>query len=306
MEVIYLKGQEINVWHDIVAAIGFFDGLHRGHQALIDEVKEVASQKKLKTALITFDHHPLYVLKMMPEEKYLTTMEDRQRILEKQDIDYLFVICFTREVAALSPKAFIEHYLVPCHIQHIVCGFDFHFGQANQGNAQDFYDYFQVSVVDEVVDHDMKISSSRIRQELQLGHIEIANQLLNYPYRIKGVVIQGKQIGRTIGFPTANVDYQSYFLPKRGVYAVKVIIDHCVYLGMCNIGFNPTFHALKKLSLEVNILDFHQDVYGKEICVVFYQQLRDEKQFQSRDELMNQLQNDQQKVREVMKGVVCL
>lgn len=302
MEVIYLNGQDINVHDDVVAAIGFFDGLHKGHLALIDEVNRVAKDKHFKKALITFDHHPLYVLGIVDEEKYLTTIEDRKTLLEKQGIDYLFVICFTKEVAALSPQTFIQKYLIPCRIQHIVCGFDFHFGKANLGSAEDFKDFFKVSVIDEVSDHAIKISSSRIRQELQLGHIEIANQLLNRPYRIKGMIIKGKQIGRTIGFPTANVDYQSYFLPKRGVYAVKMIIDGKTYLGMCNIGLNPTFQTLNHLSLEVNILDFHQDIYGKEVVVEFYQQLRDEKKFDSQDQLIAQLKYDQNRVRNLLKG----
>ena len=302
MEVIYLKGQEIDIHDDVVAAIGFFDGLHKGHMALIDEVKRVAKEKHFKKAMITFDHHPLCVLGIVDEEKYLTTIEDRKKLLEKQGIDYLFVICFTKDVAALSPKDFIQHYLVSCHIQHIVCGFDFHFGKANLGSAEDFKDFFKVSVIDEVSDHEIKISSSRIRQELQEGHIEIANQLLNRPYQIKGMVIQGKQIGRTIGFPTANVDYQSYFLPKRGVYAVKIIVDGKTYLGMCNIGLNPTFHALNHLSLEVNILDFHQDIYGKEVIVEFYQQLRNEKKFENYNQLVDQLKYDQNRVRVLLKG----
>ena len=304
MEVIYLKGQELNIQHDIVGAIGFFDGLHKGHMALVDEVCRISQETGYKKALITFDHHPLYVLKQVKEEKYLTTITDRQELLEKKGIDYLFVICFSKEVAALSPQDFIQQYLIPCHIQHIVCGFDFRFGKNNQGDVKTLQQcsYFTVSVVDEVIDHHQKISSSRIRESLQNGDIPMVNHLLGRVYKIKGKVIYGKQIGRTIGFPTANIDYQSYLLPQRGVYAVKVIIDGQVYLGMCNIGLNPTFHALNHFSLEVNIFEFHQDIYGKEVVVEFYQQLRSEKKFQSQEELMQQLHYDQNCVRKILKG----
>jgi len=300
MEVIQLNHQQFNINEPICSAIGFFDGLHIGHMALVDEVIKVGNEKNYKKALMTFDHHPLYVLGYLKEERYLTTMEDRKKILEEKGIDYLFVIEFTKEVASLSPQDFINKYLVSLSIQHIVCGFDFHFGDKNSGGIADFQNCkdLDVSVIDEVIYKNEKISSTRIRHILNEGYIDEMTSLLGRHYCISGRVIQGKQIGRTIGFPTANVDYQSYFLPRNGVYAVKVYIQDQSYLGMCNIGFNPTFKALDKPSLEINILDFNQDIYDETIIVEFYSLMRKEKAFSSKEELIQQLTIDQNYVRE--------
>lgn len=135
MEIVYLDGQKVNIVEPICSAIGFFDGLHIGHMALVNEVKRVSEQKGYKKALMTFDHYPLYVLGKIKEEKYLTSMNDRISLLEKEGLDYLFIVKFTKEVAALSPEDFINQYLIDLHVKHIVCGFDFRFGKYNAGNT---------------------------------------------------------------------------------------------------------------------------------------------------------------------------
>lgn len=300
MEIIYLKeNTKFELSQPVVGAIGFFDGLHVGHMALVQEVERVAKEKKYLKALITFDHHPLYVLGHLKEEKYLTSIEDRYALLEKRGFDYLFVIEFTKTVAALSPQEFIQKYLICCGIQHVVCGFDFHFGYKNQGDSQTLIDCpsFDVSVIDEVIYKGKKISSSRIRQHLQNGQMQDLNELLGKHYRIHGRVIHGRHIGHSLGFPTANIDYNSYFLPCGGVYAVKVYVDNKEYMGMCNIGYNPTFDALDKMSLEVYILDFHQDIYGQDIAIEFYELIRKEMTFDSKEKLIEQLNHDQQYIR---------
>lgn len=306
MEVIYLKGQNVDINEPVCSAIGFFDGLHIGHMALVDEVISVAHKYNYKKALMTFDHYPLFVLGMMKEEKVLTSMDDRIHILEDKGIDYLFVIEFTKEVAALSPQLFIQRYLLNCHIQHVVCGFDFRFGGHNEGNAQTLIDCqcLHTTVVDEVLYKNEKISSSRIRCLLENGQMKDMNALLGRKYTISGIVIKGRQIGRSIGFPTANIDYGAYFLPCNGVYVVKVYIDGQAYLGMCNIGFNPTFTALDKQSLEVNILDFYRDIYGRNIVVEFYEMIRSEKPFDSKDDLIKQLKTDQNYVRKYFEKTI--
>lgn len=295
MKVIYLRGQKVDIEQPICSAIGFFDGLHVGHMALVDEVIKVSNEKGYAKALMTFDHYPLYVLGKITEEKYLTSMDDRIAILEDKGIDYLFVIEFTKEVAAISPETFIERYLINCHIQHVVCGYDFRFGACNSGDPITLKKHTDlgVSVIDEVIYKDEKISSSRIRNHLERGQIEDLNELLGRQYTIKGEVIKGRRIGHSIGFPTANIDYHSYFLPVNGVYGVKVYIQGQCYIGMCNIGYNPTFTALDKPSLEVNIFDFNQDIYGEKIVVEFYLFIRKEKSFHNKDELIQQLNLDQ-------------
>ncbi|MEG0275437.1 MAG: bifunctional riboflavin kinase/FAD synthetase [Coprobacillus sp.] len=303
MEVIYLNGQQLNINEPICTALGFFDGLHIGHMALIKEVIKEADEMGYKKALMTFDHHPLYILGVMKEEQYLTTMDDRIRILEEMGLDYLFVIEFTKEVAALKPLDFIQKYIISQNVKHVVCGFDFKFGDKNSGNSQTLKDCheFKTSVIDEVMFHNQKISSTRIRDILQKGNINEINHLLGREYCISGKVIKGRQIGKTIGFPTANVDYNAYFLPCGGVYATKVYLDDEVFIGMCNIGYNPTFVALDKPSLEVFILDFNRNIYGCDLHVEFYHLIRKEQTFSSKDELVKQLYNDQEYVRAYFK-----
>lgn len=303
MEVIYLSGQQVNIPEKICSAIGFFDGLHIGHMALVDEVKRVGNKKGYKKALMTFDHYPLYVLGKMKEEKYLTSMEDRIQILEKEGMDYLFVIEFTKDVAKLSPQDFIDQYLVSLNVHHVVCGFDFRFGNRNAGDIDTLKtsSYFDVSVIDEVVYQGEKISSTRIRQVLEDGDIDQMNQLLGRKYCISGMIIEGRRIGHSIGFPTANVDYQDYFLPTQGVYVVKAYVCNQEYLGMCNIGYNPTFTALDKPSLEVNLLDFADDIYHQHMVVEFYHLIRKEQSFSCKEELIKQLNIDKKSVREYFK-----
>lgn len=299
MKTIYIKENEKqNLTIPIVSAVGFFDGLHLGHMALIQEVERVAKQKHYAKALMTFDHYPLYVLGKIDEEKYLTSMQDRQNILSQMGFDYLFVIEFTQEVAALSPEDFIEKYLVGCHIKHVVCGFDFRFGYRNQGDTKtlNHHPSFALSVIDEVLYKGEKISSSRIRNHLQEGKIHDLNELLGRHYQIKGQVIHGRRIGHSIGFPTANIDYADYFLPCGGVYVVKVFLHQKMYLGMCNIGYNPTFESLPQKSLEVHILDFDEEIYGELLTVEFYDLLRKEKPFASQEQLIAQLVYDRQQV----------
>lgn len=305
MEIIYLNGQKVNIDEPVCSAVGFFDGLHKGHMALVNEVIRVAKQKHYKTALMTFDHHPLFVLGKLKEERYITTMEDRQEILEKLGIDYLLIIEFNQEVASLLPQDFIQNYIYHCHIQHIVCGFDFHFGQKNKGSYHDFEKcpYVDVSVIDEVEYQGEKISSTRIRSLLEQGQIDEMNEILGRHYRVKGRVIRGRQIGHSIGFPTANIDYNAYFLPKRGVYAVKLYWNHQDYLGMCNIGLNPTFTALDKPSLEVHIFDFHQDIYDEDVIIEFYRKMRDEVHFQKKEELILQLRKDQKQIQDFFQDL---
>lgn len=300
MEIIYLDHQKLNIHEPICSAIGFFDGLHLGHMQLVDKVIEISKEKGMKKALMTFDHHPLYVLGRITKEHYLTSMRDRIQLLEDKGIDYLFIIQFTKEVATLSPQDFIDKYLIQLSIQHVVCGFDFHFGFQNLGDAKTLKNYDQhhlnVTVIDEVIYDGEKISSTRIRKVIELGHMGLAKKLLGRRYMIRGKVIAGRRLGRNFGFPTANIDYSNYFLPKRGVYAVEVIVGQQSYLGMCNVGYNPTVGTLNRKSVEVNIFDFDEDIYGQEIRILFIKKIRDEKQFSNQNELIKQLRCDKESI----------
>ncbi|MEE0966537.1 MAG: bifunctional riboflavin kinase/FAD synthetase [Bacilli bacterium] len=302
MEIVYLdENTQLNNDVSIVSAIGFFDGLHLGHMALVDRVIEVADKKGCKKALMTFDHHPLYVLGRMSKDYYLTSMMDRKHILKNKGIDYLFVIKFSKQVAGLSPKDFIETYLIRLNIHHVVCGFDFHFGSKNSGNSETLKTYnpsiLKVDVIDEVLYLNEKISSTRTRKAIEDGDMRLAAMLLNRFYKITGTVIDGRKLGRKLGFPTANINYGSYLLPAIGVYAVYVYIDNKKYLGMCNVGHNPTVGTLEKRSVEVHIIDFDEKIYDKIVEIEFIEKTRGEVHFKSQDELIQQLKKDKESIK---------
>ena len=213
-----IKMEEANLKEPLSLAIGFFDGLHLGHMSLINEVLKYKGETK--TAVMSFDVHPLCVLKGEKRQSIIT-LEEKKELLEEMGIDYLLVIHFTKEVAALSPQAFIDEYLNKLPLKRLVCGYDFHFGVHNSGNIEDLKKQsFDLIVKDAVMYNETeKVSSTLIKKLMDQGMIEEVNTLLDRPYQVKGTVIHGKQRGRLIGFPTLNIDYGMKYLPKRGVYA---------------------------------------------------------------------------------------
>ncbi len=303
MEIVYLDGINCIENESIVSAIGFFDGLHIGHLELVKEVFKISKAKGYKSALMTFDYHPSYILGFTQKEEWLMSMNDRIDLLKEMNMDYLFVIEFNKDVAGLSANEFIDGYIVKNGIKHIVCGFDFRFAYKNSGTIETLKQchLFDVSVIDEVLYKNEKISSSRIRRELDLGHLREVNTLLGRPYSISGNVIKGRQIGRTIGYPTANIDYSSYHLPLIGVYAIKVLYNYHIYMGMCNIGYNPTFNDLNHLSLEIHLFDFEGDLYEQNLKIYFYDYIRSEKKFESKQHLIDQLNKDKKDIIQLFK-----
>lgn len=303
METETLKLHEIKQsTQNYVVAIGFFDGLHLGHQALIREVLKVAKEKSLMPAVMTFPSHPLAVLNGVKTTS-LTSLADRLDLLEAMGIEKVFLIDFNKEVAALSPQAFIDAYLMQNNVKHVVVGYDFRFGDHNKGNIHDLdHQSFALSVVDPIMyNKEEKVSSTFIKNLLTQGHIRDANRLLTRPFTIKGEVIHGKQRGRLMGYPTANVDYDHYFVPRRGVYGVKVKVKGQTYDGMANIGRNPTFDDIFKDSLEIYIFDFQDDIYGEMMDVYFYAFTRPEAVFKNMEELKARLDADALEVRKLMK-----
>lgn len=298
MNVVYLDKEYLTDEH-YALALGFFDGLHQGHLALVNKVKKIAKEKHFKSAIMTFDRHPLSLLK---NEKCtsLISSEDRIELLEEMGIDTLFVIRFTMDVAKLSPQAFIDQYLQ--HVSHLVVGFDFHFGYKNEGDISSLSKQsFALSVIEPIMyDEQRKVSSTLIKEMLSKGQVEEAHCLLTRPFTIRGEVVHGKERGRTIGFPTANLNFNSYYVPRRGVYGVKVLIDEDEYYGMGNVGINPTFNELSNDLLEVHIFDLDEDLYGKTIKVEFIKFIRDEKTFSNIEELKLQLKKDEEQIKKAL------
>ncbi len=284
-----------------VACIGYFDGLHLGHQALIKETINQAKLYQCKSALITFSPDPWIVIKKIDKVEHLTPLDKRVALAKEWGIDEVIVIDFTEDVSHLNPKEFIQSILKPCNLKGLVCGFDFHYGFKGEGNVEtlkeDAKGSFSVKVIDSINQENEKISTTRIVDLIKNGEISEANRLLGHTYHVDGIVIKGNQKGRTIGFPTANILLEKDFLiPKPGVYSGHIKLDDETYLAMINIGHNPTFNLVQDLSVEAHILNFHGNIYEKQISLYFTKFLREEQKFESLDELIKQLEIDRNAV----------
>ena len=284
---IYIKDKNfITIPEKICAAIGNFDGVHLGHQRLIEECKKQCQEKGYKSAVLTFYPHPLKVLNNF-DFKYLDTIKDKEIYLEN-DIDYLVVLSTSKELLNSTKNDFIK-FLKLNNVRDIVCGNDFTFGSHKSGTIKDL-SLFNLSVVPDYTTNNIRISSTKIREFLRNGNVVEAKNFLGRYYELQGLVVHGSQIGRTIGFPTANIEENEYLLPKNGVYFGYAIIDKEKYFGMINIGVNPTINLIDKRRLEINIFDFSKDIYGKTIRVGFIDKIRDEKKFDSKEELVKTLE----------------
>ncbi len=288
MKSIFIKDKNfVTLPEPVCAAIGNFDGVHLGHQKLIDECK----RHNYKSAVLTFYPHPSVFLKKIPNYPLITPLEIKTDILSRLGIDYLIVIEFNLEMASMPKDEFIEK-MKFMNIKSCVCGYDFTFGKMAEGTIRDLAKEFEFYEVKKYVFDDVRVSSTYIRELLSSGDVFKAKRLLGRPYSMRGRVKFGNQQGRLIGFPTANIDYKNYFVPKTGVYFVNVKIDNVLYLGMANIGHNPTFNFKENIELEVHIFNFDDDIYDNQVEVIFINRIRDEKRFNNKDELINQLKKD--------------
>ncbi|MDM5327934.1 bifunctional riboflavin kinase/FAD synthetase [Neobacillus sp. CF12] len=293
-------------------ALGYFDGVHRGHQKVILEAKEQAVQKGLHSAVMTFDPHPSVVLgKNQKHVQYITPLPAKIKIIEDLGIDYLFVVHFTTEFANLLPQEFIDQYVIDLNVKHVVAGFDFSYGRMGKGTMESLpfhsREKFTFSVVEKFTSGDEKVSSTRIRKYIRDGKTVQLPELLGRFYQTEGIVVHGDKRGRTIGFPTANVDtIDEYIVPPLGVYAVKIKIGESWYEGVCNVGYKPTFNKeALKVSVEVHIFDFKEDIYGQQVTVEWHQYLRKEQKFTGIDELVSQIERDKQNAIEYFNKRLC-
>lgn len=288
-----------------VCAIGFFDGVHKGHQKVINTAVKEAKSRNLASAVITFHPHPSVVLNQKVKNvKYITPLKEKQKILQKFNVDRLYIIKFNKELSLLSPKDFIDHFIIGLQIKHVVAGFDYTFGHKGKGNMKNISTYannsFTTTVIPKLEENNEKVSSSRIRELLELGEVGEANNLLGRELSIRGSVVEGDKRGRTIGYPTANIRIATdTLLPKIGVYAVTVYHKNMYYEAMANLGIKPTFELEEREpTLEVYIFDFAKDIYGDEIIVEFHSFIRDEKKFSGVDELVQQLSRDEKNIKQ--------
>jgi len=298
MRVLY-DLENLPAFKNAVVTIGTFDGVHLGHQKIIAQLKEEAKQIGGETIIITFHPHPRKIVQHEPLF-LLNTLSEKLHLLRQSGIDNVIVVPFNEAFALQTADEYVKDFLVnKIHPHTIIIGYDHRFGKGRTGDYHTLEKYgtlldFKVKEIPEEVLNEVAISSTQIRNALLAGKIDVANECLGYQYFLEGEVVKGKQIGRTIGFPTANIFIKDAdkLIPAIGVYAVKVFADNVTYGGMLGISLRPTIEESKKVSVEVNIFDFDKDIYDKKIRVEIIAWLREEVKFNSLDELKAALAKD--------------
>ncbi len=283
-----------------IVTSGTFDGVHFGHRKILKKVVENAKKDNAKSVVITYWPHPRFVLGKDPQKlKLISTFDEKTKLIAESGIDYLFKINFTREFSQLTADQFVKSILLEkLNTKKIIIGYDHRFGRNQEGEIAYLEEHknrfgFEVEEIPHQDIHDVTVSSTKIREALQEGEVHIANEYLGRHYSLCGLVTKGEQVGRKIGFPTANIYVPETYklIPGDGVYAVKVKIDDNIYDGMLNIGNRPTVMGQKR-TIEVNIFNFEQDIYGLKIEVDFVEQLRKEQKFENLELLKRQLEDD--------------
>ena len=287
-----------------VLSLGMFDGVHFGHISIINLLKSVAQENNLETAILTFWPHPRKVFNPNDEIKLLNTLNEKLNLLENAKLDVVFLKSFDENFRNLTGEEFVRQILVQkLNVKHIIIGHDHVFGKNKSGNFELLQKLskeldFVVQQLDAVKEGEFNISSTKIRNCLANGNIIGANKMLGYHYFVSGKVIDGKKLGRTIGYPTANIEVDELkLLPKKGAYIVEVYVKNKFYKGMLSIGTNPTVNG-DKLTVEVYILDFNKDIYGEEITVKFRDFLHEEIKFESLEKLIERLDEDKRLTKE--------
>jgi riboflavin kinase / FMN adenylyltransferase len=294
--------EQLPKFHHAVITIGTFDGVHLGHHAILAQLQAAAQACEGETVIITFDPHPRTVVRPDQPLFLLTTLEEKVALLEAQGIDHLVVVPFTPAFSHLSPEAYVADFLWKYFHPHtLIMGYDHQFGKDRSGNYEVMESLarkygFELIEISPTMLEAAAISSTRIRKAISTGAPAMAQQLLGYPYSFSGIVITGNKLGRTIGYPTANIQIPqaAKLIPANGVYAVSLRIkdwQNQLFTGMMNIGYRPTV-AGQSLTIEVHIFDFDQDIYDQELTVMVHQYLRTEVKFSGLDALKKQLALD--------------
>lgn len=282
----------------IACALGFFDGVHIGHQKLIKTLIENSKKNHLKSMIFTFEEHPKNFLGNKEAVKLITDNNIKAQIFNDMEVDIVNFYKINKEFLCYEPENFLEQILIKYYnVKFITAGFNFRFGNLGRGNNKTLTDFcnkysIKQNIIEPVIINDIVVSSTIIRDYIKNGNIKAANYLLGRSFKISGNVIYGKRRGHQIGFPTVNLGLKyNNIIPQNGVYITKVYVNNCVKLGVTNIGYNPTF-SNNYISIETHIIDFNQYIYGEEITLEFYDKLREEKHFNSIIDLSNQIRDD--------------
>lgn len=288
-----------NIINPSVVTIGTFDGVHVGHQKIIDRLIDVAQKNHLESAILTFFPHPRMVLQKEVGIKLINTIEERKKIIKDKGVDHLVVYPFTKEFSRLTAREYVEQILVnKLNAKKIIIGYDHRFGRNRNANIQDLKELgktfgFTVEEISKQDVEDVAVSSTKIRKAIEEGDIEKANTFLGNPFSLNGKIIKGKSLGKTLGFPTANLEIKEDYkiIPKNGVYIVKAYLNNKWVFGMMNIGTNPTVGGDTQ-TIETYFLEFSQDLYGQELNIQMLKRIRDERKFGDVDQLIEAMNND--------------
>ncbi|MBI3754172.1 MAG: bifunctional riboflavin kinase/FAD synthetase [Deltaproteobacteria bacterium] len=289
-----------------VVTIGNFDGIHRGHRKVLDAVRKRAQQLNVPAVVYTFEPHPLKVVAPHKSPPLLTTLEEKIGLIKASGIDYLILARFTKEFASQHPKKFVEDVLVKqLKAKEVWVGHDYAFGKGRAGTIEHLKELgnkfgFKVSVIPACKKRGLIVSSSKIREYVKDGKIKQAASLLARPYAVSGKVVKGRNVGKHLGFPTANISVHNELIPKDGIYAVRVFLGKKIYRGAANIGFAPTFHTSKR-AVEVHIIGFNGNIYGKKMKMEFIERLRGEKTFKNAKDLAIQIKKDVEGIKKILK-----
>lgn len=288
-----------------VLTIGTFDGVHIGHQKIIERLNEIKDGTHEKSMILTFFPHPRMVLDHSNDIRMLTTMDEKIQLLEKFGLNELIIEPFTEEFSNLTALEFVRNILVgQLHLKKLVIGYDHHFGKNREGNFEQLMEYgelydFRVEKISAQEIEKVSVSSTKIRRAIESGDMETANKYLGYHYLLTGTVIKGQGFGRKINFPTVNLDIKETYklIPKKGVYVVKVNFESKTSFGIMNIGYRPTVGGTGQ-TIEIHLLDFKGDLYGKNMQVEVLKRLREENKFKSIEDLAQQIAKDEKTARE--------
>ena len=286
--------------HSSILTIGTFDGVHIGHQKIIERLNQIKSENKDKSTILTFFPHPRRVLDFGNETKMLNTIDEKAQLLEYFGLDHLVIEPFTKDFSRLSALNFVRDILVnQLCLKKLVIGYDHQFGKNREGNFEQLLEYgelydFDVEKIPAQEIENVSVSSTKIRKAIEEGNIEKANAYLGYNYLLTGEIVKGKGLGRKLNFPTVNLYIKEEYklIPKTGVYIIKTRISKTIVFGIMNIGFRPTVDG-KNQTIEIHLLDFNEDLYGEKMQIEILKRLRDEQKFNSLDELILQIKMDE-------------
>lgn len=292
-----------------VITIGMFDGVHKGHKFMLQDLKQRAKTFGAKSVVVTFANHPREILDSKQEKnpiQLIQTKEERYLKIAKQNVDYLIEVFFTMDFAKITPKEFLNILQQKTILKALVLGYDNSFGNPNNTEFKEIInkgEYNQTKIIQDkttMYENNIEISSSMIRKSLKDGNIILANNMLEEEFSISSMVMKGFQVGRTLGFPTANLQIpNNKIIPKEGVYATRVLYNNRVYNSVTNIGNRPTFDGKEK-SIETHIFDFKEDIYNKELRLYFVDYIREERRFEKKYMLANQMKIDVENVKKIL------